>query len=137
MGLTVLDAGVIIGHLDEHDVHHVAARQALQDAVDRNDDLVLPASAFAQVLVGPSRSGAKAVAVVHDLVRRVPIEVAPIDADVAAAAAQLRAQHRSLKLPDALVIATAAALGAARLVTTDRRWPAAPAMGLTLAIDEI
>ena len=38
-------------------------------------------------------------------------------------AAALRAKHGSLKLPDALVIATARMLGADLLVTTDRKWP--------------
>jgi predicted nucleic acid-binding protein len=39
-------------------------------------------------------------------------------------AAQLRAQHGPrLRLPDALVVATALELSADRLLTTDKRWP--------------
>lgn len=123
MGLTVLDAGVIIGFLDSNDAHHPAAHQAMRDARDRADRLVLPASAFAEVLVGPSRKGAKAVASVRGLVQRVPLEVHPLDENIALAAAALRARHTSLKLPDALVIATAGHLNAEHLVTTDRKWP--------------
>ncbi|MFN8041614.1 MAG: type II toxin-antitoxin system VapC family toxin [Acidimicrobiales bacterium] len=134
MGLTVLDAGVIIGFLDRNDVHHPAAREALRDARDRHDRLVLPASALAEVLVGPSRTGARAVAAVQALVRRVPIDIQPLDADIAAAAAALRARHGSLELPDALVIATADHLEADHLVTTDRRWPSRSRLKLAASI---
>ena len=47
----------------------------------------------------------------------------PLDGDIATDAAALRANHGSLKLPDALVIATARMLGADLLVTIDRKWP--------------
>ncbi len=137
MGLTVLDAGVVIGFLDRDDAHHEGAHAALRSAHDRNDRLVLPASAFAEVLVGPSRNGSDAVALVRRLVEQVPVEIAPLDADVAVAAARLRAQHRSLKLPDALVIATAAHLEADHLVTTDRGWPSKAKLRLRTAITEI
>ncbi len=123
MGLTVLDAGVIIGYLDNNDAHHPAALEALRDARGRNDRLILPASAFAEILVGPHRKGAKAVAAVQALVQRVPLEIHPLDADIATAAAALRARHNSLRLPDALVIATADHLNADHLVTADRKWP--------------
>jgi len=137
MGLTVLDAGVVIGFLDAQDAHHEAAHTSLREARDRNDRLVLPASAFAEVLVGPSRKGGDAVAAVRDLVERVPVEIAPLDADVAIAAADLRARHRSLKLPDALVIATAAHLDADHLLTTDRGWPSRSKLRVRASITEI
>ena len=137
MGLTVLDAEVLIGLLDGRDAHHDAAHAALGALRDRGDSLVLPASALAEILVGPCRNGPDAVATVWALVERVPVAIAPIDADVAMAAAQLRARHRSLKLPDALVIATAAHLEADHLVTTDRGWPTRAKLGLRSAITEI
>ena len=124
MGLTVLDAGVVIGLLDANDAHHAVARRAIAAAVDRGDRLVLPASALAESLVGPSRVGSEAVSVVQGLLDRLPITVEPLDEEVAIEAAALRASHRALRLPDAVVIATASLLGADRLVTTDRGWPA-------------
>jgi predicted nucleic acid-binding protein len=42
----------------------------------------------------------------------------------------LRAEHSSLRLPDALVIATAAELDADHLLSTDRRWAALGELGL-------
>lgn len=137
MGLTVLDAGVLIGFLDANDAHHGAAHAALEDARSRNDRLVLPASAFAEILVGPSRAGAAAIAAVHALVDRLPIDIEPLDAEIAAGAAALRARHPSLKLPDALVIATAHHLGADHLVTTDRRWPSRSRLALRSSITKI
>jgi predicted nucleic acid-binding protein len=137
MGLTVLDAGVVIGFLDSNDAHHPAAHQAMRDARDRTDRLVLPASAFAEALVGPSRKGPKAVASVRAFVQRVPLEVHPLDGNIALAAAELRAHHRSLKLPDALVIATADHLNADHLVTTDRKWPRGTKLKITATITVI
>lgn len=137
MGLTVLDAGVIIAFLDANDAHHAEAQAALGDARSRNDRLVLPASALAEILVGPSRNGATAVAAVRDLVDRVPIAVEPLDAEIAVAAAAIRARHRSLKLPDALVIATARHLDADHLITTDRAWPSRSKLRLRASISEI
>ena len=60
MALTVLDAGIVIALLDSDDAHHAAARAALHDALDRGDDLVLPASAYAECMVGPLRRGEEA-----------------------------------------------------------------------------
>jgi predicted nucleic acid-binding protein len=130
MGLTVLDAGVVIGVLDRDDAHHEGAHAALDEALTRNDTLALPASAFAETLVGPSRRGPEAVAVVQELIDRLPIEVIALNVDIAVAAAALRARHKSLKLPDALVIATADTLDADHLLTTDRRWPSRRRLGL-------
>ena len=85
MGLIHLDAGVVIGLLDAE---------------------AMAASAFAECLVAPSRRGERAVSVVEDLVKRLPIDIVELDAGTARIAAALRAQHRKLRLPDALVIAT-------------------------------
>lgn len=137
MGLTILDAGVVIGFLDRNDAHHDRAHAVLREAADRNDELVLPASAFAEALVGPSRRGGDAIARFVTMVERVPIAIAPLDQDIAASAAELRAQHRSLKLPDALVIATAHLLDADVLVTSDRRWPPRGRLGLRATITKL
>ena len=137
MGLIVVDAGVLIGFLDSNDVHHDKATGALRDALERGDRVVLPASAYAEALVGPSRRGAEAVITVRTVLERVPIEVEPLGKEVAVRAAALRARHRGLKLPDAFVIATASTLDADRLITTDRRWPARGTLGLRSTITKL
>jgi predicted nucleic acid-binding protein len=135
MGLTVVDAGVLIGFLDGDDAHHERARQALVDEIDANNRIVLPASGFAEVLVGPYRRGDDAVSTLREVIEQVPIDVAPLDDVIAAKAALLRARHRVLKLPDALVIATAVVLDADRLLTTDRGWPSRRQLGVHAAIN--
>ena len=137
MGLTVVDAGVLIGFLDRKDAHHPAAVAALADLVDSGERLMAPASVLAEVLVGPARRGLDAVAAVLQFVERLPIEIAPLDKDTALAAATIRAAHRSVKLPDALVLATASVIGADTLVTTDRGWPTGRRLGLRLSIHVI
>ena len=133
MGLIHLDAGVLIGFLDGSDAHHDAARRVLEDAVAGADRLEVASSALAEALVGPARRGDDAVAVVLDLVERLPVVVVPLDVTIAGAAARLRARHRSLRLPDALVIATAAVRHADLLVTTDRRWPSSRTLGVAIS----
>jgi predicted nucleic acid-binding protein len=137
VGLTVLDAGPVIALLDAGDAHHRRARAAFADALGRRDRLVLPASAFAETLVGPARRGPAAVATLRDAIRRLPIDVVPLGPEVALSAATLRARHRRLRLPDALVIATAAHLGADRLLTTDRGWPSRAELGLRAQVLEL
>lgn len=127
MGLTVLDAGVVIAILDASDAHHAAAAEAVTRARERGDALLLPASAYAECLVSPHRRSPEAVAVVDSFVDALPARVEPASRAIASAAAELRARHAgALRLPDALVVATALVLGAERLITTDAGWPALP-----------
>lgn len=137
MGLTHVDAGVIIAFLDRDDVHHDAARATLARALDDAERLSISASALAECLVGPARRNTKAVELVRTVIDRLPVSVVNLDAEIPTRAAMLRARHRSLKLPDALVLATAEHSGADHLITTDRRWPTAKAMKLTLSIEWI
>jgi len=137
MALTVVDAGVLIGFLDRNDPHHRAAADALAATVDRGDRMAVPSSALAEMLVGPSRQGPHSVAAVLHLIERVPFEIAPLDKDVAVAAAALRAQHRAIKLPDALVLATARVIGADVLLTTDRGWPTPRRLAIGFSIHVI
>lgn len=124
MGLTVLDASVLIGVLDSDDVHHAAARDALTARLGLGDALVVPATAYAEALVGPVRRGPEAAATVDAFLGALPAQVAPATAGIARRAAGIRAEHGGrLRLPDAFVIATALELGADRIVTADRRWP--------------
>ena len=106
MGLTHLDAGVIIGFLDADDSHHDTARAALSNALDHGDQLFMAASALAECLVGPARRSQQAIELVRTVIDRLPVSVVDLDTEIATRAAILRARHRTLKLPDALVIAT-------------------------------
>jgi predicted nucleic acid-binding protein len=127
VGLTVVDAGIIIGVLDARDPHHRAAVRLLSAAVDEGDGIAVPASAYAEALVAPARRGSSARRTVDAFLADLAAEVEPITRQAAARAAELRAMHGSrLKLPDALVVAIALHLKADRILTTDRRWPKVP-----------
>ena len=124
MALTVVDAGIVIAVLSPADIHHAAAKSALRDALATGETLVLPVSAYAEVLVAPFRQDGEAAAIVDAFIDALPATVQPITREIARAAAALRAQFGTrLRLPDALVVATALELSADRLLTTDRRWP--------------
>jgi predicted nucleic acid-binding protein len=130
MGLTILDAGVLMGFLDKGDLHHEAAVREFESARHRGDEIVIPASALAESMVAPARKGEVALEAFREFVERFPLGVAKLDAEVAFIAAQIRAIHGPrLKLPDALVVATAINAEAEFLVTTDRGWPSNDALG--------
>jgi len=137
MALTHLDAGVIIGFLDADDAHHGTARIALARALDDGDQLAMAASALAECLVGPARQGDASIQIVRDALDRLPVKIVDLNTEIATEAARIRSRHRSLRLPDALVIATAAVSEADQLVTTDRRWPTKQAMKLELKVNQI
>jgi predicted nucleic acid-binding protein len=120
VAIVVLDASVAIAFLDAADPHHSGAVAALTRL--QGNDMVLPASAYAEMLVGPARRSPAAMDAAREFVVDLALRVEPINADIAERAARLRATHRALKLPDALVIATADALEATHLLTADRTW---------------
>lgn len=118
MALIVVDASVLIALLDAHDHLHALARAAL--ARHAGDDLKLPASAYAECLVGPARRGQ--LAVTRNAIAALSLDIVPITVEVAEEAAGLRARYPALRLPDALVVATGSVLRAAVVLTGDARW---------------
>jgi len=125
VGLTVLDASIVIAVLDGQDVHHAAARAGLASRLEARDSFVLPVSAYAETLVGAFRQGGAAPATIDAFLAALPARLEPISPVIARTAARLRAQHgRRLPLPDAFVVATALELSADQILTADRRWPA-------------
>jgi predicted nucleic acid-binding protein len=123
MGEVVLDSSVLLGFLDTTDRHHDAALRVITDAVTAGDTVVIPASVLAEVLVGAARQGDE----VRDAAERRLLDAVdrlqPVDREVAVRAADVRARHRAVRLPDALVIATGLVLDA-RVLTADKRWAA-------------
>ena len=117
MALIVLDSSVVIAHVDRSDALHASARQAMLEL--ENDDLLLPATAYAEVLVGPARRGDLPAA--RARVAELGLEIVPIDGRIAERAAALRAERPALRLPDALVLACGDVLDAHAVVTGDRR----------------
>jgi predicted nucleic acid-binding protein len=101
----ILDAGVLIGLLDSADAHHTQAVEDI-DAADRaGHELLVPASAYSETLVAFARADRLGDA--RDTIAAMGIRVAPLTETMAEAAAELRARHEHLRLPDALALACA------------------------------
>lgn len=118
MALTVVDASVVVGLLDSSDPLHAPATEVMLEHA--GDDLRLPASAYAECLVAPARSGRLELA--RSRLAELELQSEPLTAAIAERAARLRARFRSLRLPDALVIATGDVLDAKVVLTGDSAW---------------
>jgi predicted nucleic acid-binding protein len=118
MGALILDASVLIGLLDTADAHHQMAIDDVEAADRSGRVLHAPASAYSEALVAFARAGR--VTEARDAIASMGITVTPLSASIAERAAQIRSDHDRLRLPDALVLATARELGAELLTYDDR-----------------
>ena len=118
MGPVALDANVLIGFLDSTDALHARAVDTLGSLLEAGAEVVVPASAYAEVLVHAFREGDEDH--VEGLVDHAPLTVVAVDRPAARLAASLRASHRWLTLADALVLAVAQSRRA-ELVTFDEQ----------------
>jgi predicted nucleic acid-binding protein len=118
VGKLILDASVLIGLLDTLDAHHAAAVDDVEAADLRGTNLFAPASAYSEALVSFARAGRLSDA--RDAIAAMGIAVTPLSAVIGESAAQLRATHDRLRLPDAIVLATARVLDAEPLTYDDR-----------------
>lgn len=100
--MIVLDACVLIAHLDATDAHHACASALLLDAAD--EPLGASPLSLAEVLVGPARAGQldRATAALYQL----QVTSVLLGEDAPARLAVLRA-GTSLKLPDCCVLLAA------------------------------
>jgi predicted nucleic acid-binding protein len=70
------------------------------------------------------RAGDRAAQAADAFIDALHASVVPADRSIARTAARLRARHaRTLRLPDALVVATAIESGATLTLATDQGWP--------------
>lgn len=99
-----LDANAVVGLLDRSDALHGSAVELI-GRVAASDSLAISATTLAEVLTGV-RLGHHDEAVVRGFVADLITAVIPVDEEVAEMAARIRAET-SLRMPDALVLATA------------------------------
>jgi predicted nucleic acid-binding protein len=118
VGAIAFDADVLIGFFNRDDAHHPAARRLLQAAEQSGDRLLIAASVYAEVIVGPLRAGRSGE--IDAALTALGVDVVPVDRATAGEAARLRARHRTLRLPDAMALAVARGEGA-DFKTFDRR----------------
>jgi predicted nucleic acid-binding protein len=115
----VLDASVLIAHLEQADSHHDRATALLSEFADQ--DLGISPLTLAEVLVGPARSDRLAQA--QTVLRMLDVLTVPLSDDAPARLATLRATTR-LRLPDCCVLLAAEAV-AGEVATFDERLAAA------------
>lgn len=111
-----LDSDAVVGFLDAGDALHRAADAAIRELLQR-ERLVVSAVTFAEVLTG-ARRGHHDEAVVAAFFADLISAVLPVDLAVADIAARLRAQNRTLRMPDAMIFATAEANADVNLIVT-------------------
>jgi predicted nucleic acid-binding protein len=101
----VLDSGVVVGFLDGQDALHDAADVAVRELV-HGQRLVASVVTYAEVLTG-ARLGHHNEDDVAGFFTGLLSAVLPVDVAVADKAAELRSRFKSLRMPDALILATA------------------------------
>jgi toxin FitB len=122
----VLDASVLIAHLDAGDAHHAAATERLLGLA--GEPFGASSITLAEVLVAPARAGR--VPAARAALGTLGVAELPLPPDAAERLAALRAETK-LKLPDCCVLLTAELHDGAVLTFDDRlaREAAARALG--------
>jgi predicted nucleic acid-binding protein len=121
----VLDASVLIAHLDANDAHHDRAFDLLLTL--SGERFAASALTVAEVLVGPARTGS--IERAGAALRRLGVETVPIGAEAPAVLAGLRAST-GLKLPDCCVLMAAEQVEAGVATFDDRLAGAARTRGV-------
>jgi predicted nucleic acid-binding protein len=117
----LLDSAVIAGFLDRDDALHPAADRRLRELAGR-ERLVASFISYAELLTGAGLGHHEPSAVRGFFADLVDV-VHGVDGEIAERAAALRIAKRSLRMPDALILATADLRGTDLVLTADRRWP--------------
>jgi predicted nucleic acid-binding protein len=124
-GPVAVDTALFIYLIEEHP-HFLAPVRALFARADAGElEIVTSALTLLEVLVVPLRAGDHALAARYEalLTRSRGVRVVDLTRDQLRTAARLRAQHSTLRAPDALQLAAAVGTGCASFITNDRRMP--------------
>lgn len=101
----VLDSDAVVGFLDRDDALHEAADAAIRELA-HDQRLLVSVITYAEVLTG-AKLGHHDEEHVRGFFSQLISAVLPVDTAVADAAAGLRSRSKSLRMPDALIVATA------------------------------
>lgn len=117
----VLDSDVIVGFLDSDDSLHEVADQRIRQLAG-HEAFFCSVVTYAELLTG-AELGHHARDVVQGFFDDLVDEVVPVDVEVARRASELRAEKTSLRMPDAMILATADLREDIQLVLcADARW---------------
>ncbi len=119
MGIALLDSNTVMGFLDAVDLLHAVADRAVREAAAEHL-LAVSVVTVAELLTG-AKLGHHEDRLVRSFFARSIARRMPLDEPAAERAAELRAADRTLRMPDALILATAD-LNADVAITGDRQW---------------
>jgi predicted nucleic acid-binding protein len=101
----VLDSATIVGFLDREDALHGAADAAIRDLIGKQR-LLISVVTFSEVVTG-AQLGHQDEQTVREFFDELISDVLPVDLTVAMKASELRSRLKSLRMPDALILAGA------------------------------
>jgi predicted nucleic acid-binding protein len=100
-----LDSAAVVAFIDQDDTLHEAADAAIRKLI-AGQRFVASAVTFAEVLAGAHLEHHDEE-VVRGFFDDLVAEILPVETATAERAARLRADHKALRMPDALILATA------------------------------
>lgn len=115
-----LDSNVFIAYLQRDDAFFDSAKKLLEDIESKRYKIVFSTLTFGEVMYGAPPNGSLEIvkSFFNDMLGAVAVAA---DEEVCLLAAELRLKHSSLKLPDAIHLATALVSSADRLITADKK----------------
>jgi len=119
MGIALLDSNTVIGFLDANDRLHPLADAAVRAAA-ADHSLAVSVVTIAEVLAGAKLGHHEESTVRRFFAEAVSWRI-PLDEPTAERAAELRSRLRVLRMPDALILATAD-LNADVVLSGDEQW---------------
>lgn len=117
--VALLDSGVIAGFLDRDDAFHAAAERRLRRLAGRAH-LIVSVITYAELLTGAAL-GHHDTSAVRGFFSHLIDAMHVVDATIAERAAELRGASPALRMPDALILATADVHDADLIISGDRR----------------
>jgi predicted nucleic acid-binding protein len=120
----LLDTSALIAFHTHAERAHEAARHVLERIERTGDPLrgYYSVVSATELLVRPIRTGLAEFTFMHTFLTSFPnLGVLPVDLQVATSAATLRAM-RSLRAPDALIVASGLLAGCEAIITNDEQW---------------
>ena len=121
-GRVYLDSNILIaflGHDSDSDTALTLSDMIMSVKEQPSPPYVTSELTFAEVLVRPMRAGFNLFGIENLLTTSNWLEVQPVSRNILWGAANLRSQHKGLKLPDAIHLATALAKRCTHVLTAD------------------
>lgn len=123
MPTVMLDTDIIAGLLNPDDALHGHARDAVRRWEGKAASFAVSMITWSELRVGAVRRGAAAEKMLEAFRAAVIDRIVEVDETTAESAALIRAADLTIRVPDALIIATARTVGADALLTADRKFP--------------